>query len=183
MLDPLILKTVSAGFGLLFLLAAVHKISAAEQFRIVLQEYQLLPEAAVAPVARIVPLIEILLGAGWLFSYQLATIAVVSASLLGAYTIAIAINLSRGRVHIGCGCGFAGTDDNEQQLSFGLVIRNIVLITAALVGAVPAADRTLGMVDYATLIVAVLAGVLLYVASNQLLTNHAAIGAWRNNHD
>lgn len=183
MLDPLILKIISLGFGLLFLLAALHKLAAPEQFRVVLREYQLLPGALVAPLALVVPSIEILLGAGWLLASSHAALAIASASLLGIYTLAIAINLLRGRVHIGCGCGVAGTNDKDQPLSAGLVVRNFVLLLASLAALMPAASRPFGFIDYMTLVTAVLASVLLYVASNQLLGNNAAIGTWRNNND
>ncbi len=183
MLDPLILKAISVGFGLLFLLAAVHKLTAAQHFRTILQEYRLLPDAIVTLVARIIPLLEILLGAGWLLLDQAVAIALASALLLALYTAAIGINLFRGRIHIGCGCGVAGTDKNDQQLSTGLVVRNLLLIAISLAATIPAISRDLGAVDYVTLIATVPAGVLLYLASNQLLSNSAAIGAWRNSDD
>ena len=183
MLDPLILKVISIGFSLLFLLAALHKLAAPDQFRIVLQEYQLLPRVLVAPVARVLPVFEILLGAGWLLAANPESVAIASALLLGMYTFAIGINLWRGRIHIGCGCGVAGANEDDQQLSYGLIARNAVLILAVLSATIPAANREFGFVDYMTLVTAVLAGTLLYIASSQLLGNNAAIGAWRNNDD
>jgi hypothetical protein len=183
MLDPLALKAISIGFGLLFLLAAIHKLSAMAEFCAILRDYQVLPGVLVAPLARVVPILEIALGSGWLLLDQTMAIAFASAFLLASYTAAIAVNLYRGRVHIGCGCGIAGTDEKDQPLSSGLVFRNLLLVAIALTAAMPATARDLGVVDYVTLFATVITGVFLYIAANQLLSNNAAIGAWRNRHD
>ena len=183
MLDPLLLKLVSIGFGLLLLLAAVHKLTALEKFRATLSAYEVLPLALIAPASILVPSIEVLLGVAWLLALQPVFVALASAVLLSAYTSAIAINLLRGRVHIDCGCGMASSAGSDQQLSWGLVLRNLVLIIAALTATMPASERTIGIVDYVTLIAGLLAIVLLYGAANQLLNNGAAIGTWRNRHD
>ncbi len=183
MLDPIILRALAIGFALLFLLAAVHKFTAAAQFRVILQEYQVLPEFAVGPATKIVPLIELLLGIGWLAFSSSVVVAAASALLIAMYTIAIATNLIRGRIHISCGCNMSGSDDNDQRLTWGLVLRNVVLASLAMLATVPVADRMLGAIDYITLATTVLAAVLLYSAGNQLLSNYAAIGAWRNSDD
>jgi len=180
LLDPLILKVISTGLGLMFMVAAYHKLSEAVQFRITLLEYQVIPEALVAPVSRVVPIIELLLGGSWLLGYyQNGITATGSALLLGVYALAIGINIQRGRVHFDCGCGFGGKNDNEQYLSGGLIIRNIVLIAAALVTLIPVAPREIGFGDYLTMLAALLAGALLFGAANQLLANRAAIDTWR----
>lgn len=183
MLDPLILKVISIGFGLLFLLAAAHKISTMQQFRVILEEYQVLPRILAGPLARIVPVMEIVLSIGWLTGFRPGLVATVSAVLLAVYTSAIGINLLRGRIHIGCGCGVAGSAEGDQQLSSGLLLRNSILIAIALVAAIPTTVRSFGVVDYVTLGATLLASALLYVGANQLLANGAAIGAWRNRHD
>ena len=180
MSDPLIIKAISLGLGLMFLVAAYHKLSEAAQFRVTLLEYQVLPESLVGPAARIVPVIEILLGGAWLAGYYgQGMTAIGSALLLGIYALAIGINIARGRVHFDCGCGFGGKGDNEQYLSAKLIVRNLVLIAAALYTLVPAEPRALGFGDYLTLAAALLAGGLLFGAANQLIANRAAIDTWR----
>jgi len=183
MLDPLILKVISVGFGLLFLLAAVHKFSAAQQFRVILEEYRVMPRGLAGPLARVVPLLEVALSVGWFSGARPELIAVSSAALLVVYTSAIGINLIRGRIHIGCGCGVAGSADGDQQLSSGLILRNTILIAIALVAVLPASARSFGVIDYVTLGSTLLASALLYAGANQLLANGAAIGTWRNKHD
>ena len=184
MLDPLIVRAISIGLGLMFLLAAYHKLAEGAQFRVTLLEYQLLPEALVAPASRIIPLFEILLGGSWFLSYdQQSLTAIASAALLAVYAAAIGINIYRGRVYFDCGCGFAGKGEKEQYLSGGLLARNMVLIAAALITLLPAGTRVLGTGDVFTLFAALVATALLFGASNQLLANRAAINTWRKRRD
>lgn len=183
MLDPLVLKLVSIGFGLLLLLAAVHKLTEFRKFRTNFAAYEILPDALVAPVSVLVPAIEGLLGTAWLLGIRPGFVAVASAALLAVYAAAIAINLLRGRVYIDCGCSMGSSAGRDQQLSWGLVARNLILVIAALAATLPATERIMGFVDYVTLVAALAAIVLLYGAANQLLNNRAAIGTWRNRHE
>jgi hypothetical protein len=179
-LDPLILKAISIGLGLMFVFAAWHKFADAAGFRVTLLEYQVLPEALVLPASRVIPVIELAIGAAWLLCHHAGGLtAIASATLLSVYAAAIGINLARGRVHFDCGCSFGGKRDNEQYLSGGLVLRNLVLIGLALVTRLPPVQRSLTAGDWVTLLAALLALALLFGATNQLLANRAAIDAWR----
>ena len=179
-LDPLILKAISIGLGLMFVVAAWHKLADAAGFRVTLLEYQVMPEAFVAPASRVIPVAELALGAAWLLGqYAGGLTAIASAALLAVYAGAIGVNLARGRVHFDCGCGFGGQDDSEQYLSGGLIVRNLALIGAALLALVPAAERQLGSGDWLALLGSLIAGTLLFSAANQLLANRAAINMWR----
>lgn len=180
LIDPLITKAISIGLGLMFIIAAYHKLAEAAQFRVTLLEYQVMPETLVAPASRVIPIVELLLGGAWLIGYySQGMTAIASALLLGVYALAIGINIARGRVHFDCGCGFGGQSENEQYLSGGLILRNLLLIAAALVTLAPAGTREFGMGDYLTLVAVILAGSLLFAAANQLLANRAAINTWR----
>lgn len=179
MLDPLLLMIISIGFGLMFLLAALHKLTALQRFRAVLDEYRVLP-AALLPAASIaLPIVEIGLGLGWLFFAEIRLLAMTTAGVIALYTLAIGINLLRGRVHISCGCGFGKSAEDDDALSWGLVVRNAFLIGVALASALPASDRTFGIYDYLALVAALIVVVLLFIAGNQLIRNSAAINSWR----
>ena len=188
MLDPLILRIISIGFASLFLLAAWHKSGNRVQFRGHLLAYQILPSAMIPLAVIAIPLIEFLLGMAWLVTALLAIrvdlVPLLSTLLLTAYTTAIAINLIRGRRHIDCGCGFSAvagmgaSDGNTQQLSTGLVIRNIAIIFTASLANAPVSSRELGLLDYFSLLTAGIALILIYAALNQLLANGSAIEAW-----
>jgi len=177
-LDPLVHKAISLGFGLLFIVAGWHKLADRGSFRVTLLEYQVMPQAFVPAASWLIPGLELLLGLAWLAGPGGAA-PLASAVLLGIYAAAIGINLRRGRVHFDCGCGFGSRSDNEQYLSGGLVIRNLVLVAVALIATLPTANRDLGAGDYLALVASLLAGSLLFGAANQLLANRAAINAWR----
>ena len=49
LIDPLIIKAISIGLGLMFIIAAYHKLSEAAQFRVTLLEYQVMPETLATP--------------------------------------------------------------------------------------------------------------------------------------
>ena len=180
MLDPLIIKVISIGIGLMFILAGYHKLADGPAFRIALLEYQVLPEILIVPASWAIPFAELMLGSTWVFGwYATGMTAYASAVLLGLYAAAIVFNIARGRLHFDCGCGFGGKRNNEQYLSGGLVARNVVLSAAALVTTLPTPTRSLGLGDYATLVAALLAMALIFGATNQLLANRAAINTWR----
>lgn len=190
MLDPLILRIISFAFALLFLSAAAHKISTKLQFRGIIEAYQVLPNGLVPLVAGAIPLFEVFLGLAWLStvvqSWSGIIVPLATAMLLTAYGMVIGINLVRGRTYIDCGCGFSSAAGNNkgggdiQQLSGGLIVRNLALILAALITTLPSSERLLGIIDYFSAFSALVALVLLYGASHQLMLNQNAIGAWRN---
>ena len=64
MLDPLLLKLASIGFGLLFLLAAVHKLTEFQKFRATFAAYEILPAAILVPVSFLVPVGRALVDSG-----------------------------------------------------------------------------------------------------------------------
>jgi len=178
-LDPFILQFVSLGFTLLFVLAAMHKMTGLERFQAVLADYQLIPPVLVPLAARLFPTVEVSLALGWLFAVQIPIVAYGSAGLLAAYGLAMGINLLRGRVHIGCGCGFGGALQHDQQLSVGLVLRNAGLAITALVATLPVPQRELGIAEHVMLVAAVAVSALLYATAGQLFQNGVAINSWR----
>lgn len=179
MLDPLVLTVVAVAFGLLFLLGAVHKLTALADFRPVLADYHLLPAGLVPAAAILIGVIEAAIGAAWLFAPDKALPAIATVALLLLYASGIAINLGRGRTHISCGCSFGRSAGGDDLLSWGLVVRNLVLVAVAGAAFLPAAERSFGSLDYFTLVATLLVAVLVFAASNQLIRNRAAIRAWR----
>ena len=177
MLDPLALTLISISFGLMFLLASAHKLRALDTFRAVLADYRVMPAFIVPVVAVALPLFEAAIGLAWLFS--IISLWLPTTVLLVLYTAGISINLLRGRVHISCGCGFGASTTTDEALSWGLVIRNVILTGAALITSMPVASRSVGILDYATLVLALVVIVLLFTAGNQLIRNMAAINTWR----
>ncbi|MDH4253616.1 MAG: methylamine utilization protein MauE [Gammaproteobacteria bacterium] len=173
-------RAIALAFALLLGTAAWHKAAGGAAFRDTLQDYRLLPDRLLAPMQRAIPLGEAALAIGWLAGVPQRPVALATAGLMGIYGLAIAINLLRGRVHIGCGCGLGAGSRNDQPISWWLVLRNTVLVAAALLPLLPANGRVLGGLDWATLAAALLASALLYAGAGQLFANRAAIRSWRH---
>lgn len=178
MLDPLVIKLLSLAFALLLAAAAWHKLTDFVRFRGILVAYRLLPGALVTPAAGLFAVLEIGLAIAWALGWNPAATAAATAALLGVYTLAIGLNLFRGRIYIDCGCGF-GSSGSGQQLSSRLLLRNALLIAAALAVALPSTARELLLIDYIGLAGACVVLALLYLGSNQLLLNAQAINSWR----
>lgn len=165
MLRDLILTLGSAAAvcaGLVFVLAAVGKLRHAAVFPAVVANYRLLPAAAVAPAAMVLPWLELVTGLA-LIAGERRVAPALAAALLLVFAAAMAINLRRGRSHIDCGCGTATL---RQPLRRALVVRNVVLAVA--VATVPFGGDLLA----AERVIAVAAGAvlfLLYLLLNALL--------------
>jgi hypothetical protein len=183
MIDPMIVKAVSVALGFLLIGSAWHKLSSLPVFAAVVEDYQLAPAFLAPSIARTLPALEIILGLAWITGLAMPLVAPLTAAMFAVYALAIAINLWRGRVHISCGCGLGGASTENQPLSWVLVFRNMLLISASLLPLGAVSERTLGLLDWLMLTAALLASGLLYLGASQLLQNQANIRSWRNPHD
>ena len=186
MLDVQILRCIAIAFGLLFLLAGLHKLSQRAHFAGVMADYRVLPESLLPLAVFTVPLLELSLGIAWLgTAIILQTVLLVplaSALLLITYALAIALNLARGRRHIDCGCSFSSNHSNSEtgySLSAGLVVRNLLLAALAATPLLGTNERELILIDHVLLLLATLVLIFLYAGLNQLLANQGAIDSWR----
>jgi hypothetical protein len=162
--DPIAVGTIVGALALVMFAAAWHKLSEPDAFAGSLAAYRLLPQALVAPVARLLPVVELALGVGILVPATRPAALLLLAALVLAYGVAMAINLLRGRHDIDCGCGGA-----THPLSWGLVARNIVLATAAVIASQPTMERSMDWIDALTLVLGVLAFYALYLMADELL--------------
>jgi len=179
MIDPLASRALAVALGLLLLVAAWHKVAARNAFVAALGDYRLLPDGLVRPVAWLLPVVEATLGVLWLAGVARGSVALATVTLLAAYAAAMAINLRLGRWNIGCGCGLGGASGRDSPLSWWLVLRNLLLVVAAALAALPPSSRELGVYDWLTLGLALAALATLYSGASQLMRNAAAIAAWR----
>ncbi len=179
-IDPLVLKAIAIGLGLMMLLAACHKFSDLAGFKVTLIEYQVVPERLISLAQYLIPIIELLIGGAWLLAFYFSgATALATATLLAVYAVAIGVNIKRGRVHFDCGCSFGGSTESEQFLTAGLIVRNIIFIIAALLTLIPVSGRDFGFSDFLVLMAVLLSATLLLGAVNQLLANRSAINTWR----
>jgi hypothetical protein len=162
--DPVTVGTLVGTLALVMFAAAWHKLAERDAFAGALAAYRLLPPASAGAVARLLPFVEIAIGACALLPATRSPALVAMALLMLAYAAAMGINLARGRSDIDCGCG-----GETQPLSWGLVLRNLVLAGAALVASRPALERSMDWVDALTLVLGVLAFYALYLMADELL--------------
>jgi uncharacterized membrane protein YphA (DoxX/SURF4 family) len=154
----------STGVGLIFLTAGVSKFRHRALLPGVVANYRLLPPSLVAPVAAILPIAEILIGAALIAGIAPVALPVVLAMLLlGLFAAAMAINIARGRTQIDCGCG---RSQLRHPIGWGLVARNMVLAGLLAPRLLPA--PVLSPIDLAAGIAGGLAIFLAYVLFNSI---------------
>jgi hypothetical protein len=113
--------------GFIFLFAAVPKVVHRSEFAAAVADYRLVPPRANRFIARWLPIVELLVGAGLLIGADVALWGYVSSLLLLCFGAAVAVNLVRGR-KIDCGCqGSASTG----PISWWLVATDVVLAVLA----------------------------------------------------
>lgn len=178
--DPVIARALGAALAVVFLAGAGQKIREPLLFRAALENYRLLPEILLGPVARGLPLLEGAAGVLLLLAETRHAGGGLAASLLLVVTLAVAINLWRGNADIDCGCGGLGAQGDEQPLSWGLVARNALLLAALPLAIADGSQRALVWFDYLTVACATLALLGLYLSANQLLANQPRLQAMRN---
>ena len=154
----------------LFVTAGCHKLFNRKDLSRTISDYRLLPLAWSRGLARLLPIVELAAGTGLLIPFLHTMAAAVVCLLLFSYTTAIAVNIMRGRRDLDCGCAGPG---QEQFVGAGLLVRNGVLFTLALVLVLsPVSPRippeTIGL---SLTLLATLLSALVYHLFNQLLAN------------
>ncbi|KQT42048.1 hypothetical protein ASG43_17385 [Aureimonas sp. Leaf454] len=152
-------------FVVLFLRAAFHKASDLVRFQGYVDDYALLPEPLVEPVAKGLVAAELLTVALLVVPMTVSVGAAFALALLLVYAGGIAINLKRGRRRIECGCG-----GPAQMLSAALVLRNGLLGALALLPLV-AGFNALSLGEAAAAVSSGLLLVLFVALAEQLLAN------------
>ena len=166
----LLLRAAAMAIGLVLLASAAHKLRDWPTFRAAVSNYRLLPDGLVAPVALALPMLEAVAGIALLVDGLRIAGAWLAVTAIGFATLAVVINLIRGRTAIDCGCGGLG---GSQRLSWGLVVRNTVLLVALAIGTTLDAASTGALLDFATLAALTLSLVALLAAASQLLANRS----------
>ena len=173
-LDPGFGLLIVAATAVLLVTASLQKWRDMARFTAVLRAYRLLPEALAVYVARLVPMLELIIGLLILLPAARRAAALGGAALLLIYASAIAVNLLRGRRDLDCGCGGPG---ERRRIAPWMVVRNGVLACALGGAAAPWVPRVLVWTDMLTVVAGVVTLALLYVAMERLLTQAAPFAA------
>jgi uncharacterized membrane protein YphA (DoxX/SURF4 family) len=166
--DPIFVMAAALAVAVILASAATHKLRAPAHFANQLEDYQLLPQALVRPVARALPWCEVALAFALLVPAARHVAAFGAATLLASYALAIAINLWRGRRDVDCGC--AGPEQ-AQPIRPLLLARNTVLVGLALVASLAPLSRDLGVFDGFVVISASAVTLLIYATADGLMAN------------
>jgi hypothetical protein len=145
-LDPALEHVMRGALALLLGAGAVAKLRDRVRFRAAVEAYEIVPAPLAGAAALAFAALEGALAIALLAPAGLGVRSVAllgAATLFGVYGAAIATNLARGRTEIDCGCG-GGV---EVPLSGWLLLRNGLLIAAALACLGGATPRPLGWVD------------------------------------
>lgn len=171
--DPVIVWVVRTAIAALLIGAAIPKLRERAEFAGTVANYRIVPTSLAGPLALALPVAELGLGlAALAFRPALAGAAL----LLAAYAGAVALNLARGRDHIDCGCHLFGQSGGA--IDRAMVVRNLLLATAALIAALaPVATRTLGPVDLLSIAASVVLAGLVYACVEQARINHSRAAA------
>lgn len=164
-LDPAVACLLSAVAGLLFLVAAIHKLRDLRHFSEVFAAYRLLPVAVGRPLALVVPVLELAVAAGLAFDDLRPVALSIGIGLLLAYAVAIAINLARGRRDLDCGC--AGPND-RRPISGWMVWRNVSGAALLAMVLLPWSKRALVLTDAVTVGFGTVCCALVYLCLDRL---------------
>jgi len=102
--DPALSVLATLFVGLVLAVAAISKLRSPDEFQGVVDNYRLLPGFLVAPVARLLPMVELACAVALMVPPTREVAAWVAVGLFVVFALALAINVGRGRTHIDCGC-------------------------------------------------------------------------------
>lgn len=171
MIDPIITMAAVLTLSVIFASAASHKIIHRAWFRRQVQEYELIHPLLVPAAAIMLPITELIIALGLLWSNSRPYAAVLVLLVITTYALAIAINLIKGRKDIDCGCSGPGM---QQPLQPGLLLRNLFLAILAFFALLPALSRSLSLFDSFVMLLAATVLILLYTAADLWLANRPA---------
>jgi hypothetical protein len=166
LLDPVIGSLIVIGIALLFAVAGIHKLRNLAVFTEVFVAYRVMPESAGRRLAWLIPCIELGVAAALLWVPCRPWAIIAAMSLLFGYASGLGVNLARGRRELDCGCGTAG---NRRSIAAWMIWRNLFLVLALAIAAIPWAARPFDGFDLLTVVGGLTALVALYVAVDQLL--------------
>ncbi|MCP5060178.1 MAG: methylamine utilization protein MauE [bacterium] len=176
-MDPAFHWILRGSLAALFAVAATHKLRDLEGFGETLRAYQTLGGGWVAPAGAALVLAELGVAIALVLSPNALLSSAGAAILLGLYSFGIGINLARGRRDIDCGCLGPSA---RSPLSGGLLVRNGVLIVAALLTALPVTSRALHPLDALTIGGGLIATAFVFIAAQQLAALAPGLPSRRN---
>jgi hypothetical protein len=129
-----LLAQIAAFLAVLLTASAVHKVFGWRRTRTVVQDFGGVPRRAASAAALAVCAIEALAGALLILPDHRRAGAALATAILGVYLALIVRAVAVNRGAVDCGCSFGGGSGNGVSKTLGKfeIVRNAVLLTAAL---------------------------------------------------
>lgn len=175
-LDPVVAHAMASALAAIFLLAGIGKLRDPLSFETAVEGYELLPPPAVRVLGWLLPFAELAAGGLLLMTATRYWGALLALALLALFGAAIGANLLRGRAGIDCGCGWGPAI----PVGAGLLLRNLVLVVAALALLLPMSLRETVWLD---LLAALFLAVFLFglnALATTMLAHNARLLSLRN---
>lgn len=180
-MDPVIVTGLRLWIAALFCVAAVHKVGHWTVHKEHVASYLMAaglrrvpPKFLVRGVAACAIGLELIVSSLCLFDVNRFRAAVLAASVLSIYALAMMLRHRAQGSTATCGCSWGGS---ELRLSNGLIARNIVMAGLAMAIASPVTVRSLTFLDFGVSALIATSGLLGYAIASQLIGTHTT-GAW-----
>jgi hypothetical protein len=128
--------------------------------------YKLLHLNLIKPILIFFIMMELYLGIAYLLGYTNWINTLLFIALIGIYTAAVAINIYRGNTKISCGCG---SFLQNEQLSIGIIFRNIVLIIFSILIVITEGSNTTQFFEKLLIFASALSVFIFYGISSKFL--------------
>ena len=123
-MDPSIGLAIRFALGTLFLAAGASKLSDLGEFADAIKHYRIIPGATAGAVAKMISVIEVVLGSVLILGLGIGYASLAGSVLLVIFALAMAINLIRGR-RIPCGC-----KRESEPIQIKHIVRNVLAVAA-----------------------------------------------------
>ncbi len=153
LLDPKVTLAARLILGLVFIAAALPKLTDPPAFAKAIWAYELFPAWSLHPLALVLPWLELLCGLALCFGFWLRAATLWLGALLLSFCIALAINLAR-QHPVDCGCfGASVPKTRAEQLTdmrwlilrdVGLLLLIVQVLWASGSRTIPGADQSPG---------------------------------------
>ena len=128
--NPWLHRLLGLVLGGIFLYAAHAKILDPRPLVTIIWNYRILPPGPVNLMAIYMPWLELLVGIALVTGFKRRAAALCSTGLLVAFMVALGINAVRG-INVACGCFSTSAEDVSN--AWGLVLRDLPMLLAAMV--------------------------------------------------
>ena len=128
--NPWLHRVLGVALGAIFVYAGYGKIPDPRPLVTIIWNYRVLPAGPINLMAIYMPWLELVVGLALITGFMRRAAALWTTGLLASFIVALGINALRG-VNVACGCFSASAQD--VQNAWLLVLRDLPMITAAMV--------------------------------------------------